>query len=58
MRMSYARFLAMIATSTLAMFALMYLNTHAWDHVSTSTETGPPIGAEKGPPPDGWGKRA
>ena len=26
--------------------------------VSTSTETGPPIGAEKGPPPDGWGKRA
>ena len=29
-----------------------------FDKVSTSTETGPPIGAEKGPPPDGWGKRA
>ena len=25
--------------------------------MSTSTETGPSIGAEKGPPPDGWGKR-
>ena len=31
--MSYARFLAMIATSTLVMYGLMYLNTYAWDHV-------------------------
>ena len=33
MKMSYTRFLAMIATSTLAMFALMYLNTYQLDHV-------------------------
>lgn len=31
--MSYARFLAMIATSTVVMFGLMYLNTYALDHV-------------------------
>jgi uncharacterized protein (DUF305 family) len=31
--MSYARFLAMIATSTIVMFGLMYLNTWALDHV-------------------------
>jgi len=31
--MSYSRFAAMIATSTLVMFALMYLNTYALDHV-------------------------
>lgn len=31
--MSYARFGAMIATSTLVMFVLMYLNTYALDHV-------------------------
>jgi hypothetical protein len=31
--MSYARFAAMIATSTLVMFGLMYLNTWALDHV-------------------------
>lgn len=31
--MSYARFAAMIATSTLVMFVLMYLNTYAFDHV-------------------------
>jgi hypothetical protein len=31
--MSYIRFGAMIATSTVAMFALMYLNTYALDHV-------------------------
>lgn len=31
--MSYTRFLAMIATSTVAMFGLMYLNTWALDHV-------------------------
>ncbi len=31
--MSYARFGAMIATSTIVMFGLMYLNTYALDHV-------------------------
>lgn len=31
--MSYIRFGAMIATSTLVMFVLMYLNTYAWEHV-------------------------
>ncbi len=31
--MGYARFAAMIATSTLVMFGLMYLNTYATDHV-------------------------
>ncbi|MEH6719411.1 MAG: DUF305 domain-containing protein [Aurantimonas endophytica] len=31
--MSYARFGGMIATSTVVMFALMYLNTYALDHV-------------------------
>jgi hypothetical protein len=31
--MSYARFAAMIATSTVVMFGLMYLNTYAIDHV-------------------------
>lgn len=31
--MSYIRFGAMIATSTVVMFALMYLNTYAIDHV-------------------------
>ena len=31
--MAYARFGAMIATSTVVMFALMYLNTYAWAHV-------------------------
>jgi uncharacterized protein (DUF305 family) len=30
---SYARFAAMILTSTVVMLALMYLNTHAMDHV-------------------------
>jgi uncharacterized protein (DUF305 family) len=29
----YARFVAMIATSTAAMFGLMYLNTYQFDHV-------------------------
>ena len=33
MHMSYARFAAMIAVSTLIMFGLMYLNTFALDHV-------------------------
>jgi Domain of unknown function (DUF305) len=31
--MSYARFGAMIVTSTIVMFGLMYLNTYALDHV-------------------------
>lgn len=31
--MSYARFGAMIATSTIVMFGLMYLNTYALDHI-------------------------
>ncbi len=34
--MSYGRFAAMIATSTVVMFLLMYLNTYAWDHVRWS----------------------
>ncbi len=34
--MSYVRFGAMIATSTIVMFGLMYLNTYAWDHVRWS----------------------
>ena len=33
MTMSYARFGAMIAASTIVMFGLMYLNTYAFDHV-------------------------
>lgn len=36
MKMSYTRFLLMIATSTVVMFALMYLNTYAWEHVRFS----------------------
>jgi hypothetical protein len=31
--MSYGRFFAMIATSTVVMFGLMYLNTYLWSHV-------------------------
>lgn len=31
--MGYGRFFAMIATSTLVMYGLMYLNTYSWDHV-------------------------
>jgi hypothetical protein len=31
--MSYNRFITMIVTSTVVMFALMYLNTYALDHV-------------------------
>lgn len=34
--MSYGRFAAMIVTSTVIMFGLMYLNTYAFDHVSFS----------------------
>lgn len=33
MRNSYLRFAAMIATSTVVMYGLMYLNTYALDHV-------------------------
>ena len=33
MNQSYGRFAAMIATSTVVMFILMYLNTYALDHV-------------------------
>jgi len=36
MHMSYWRFAAMIATSTLVMFGLMYLNTYALGHVRWS----------------------
>lgn len=34
--MSYRRFAAMIMTSTIVMFGLMYLNTYAWSHVEFS----------------------
>jgi hypothetical protein len=34
--MTYKRFAAMIATSTVVMFGLMYLNTYAIDHVTFS----------------------
>jgi uncharacterized protein (DUF305 family) len=34
--MSYVRFAAMIATSTMVMFGLMYLNAYALEHVSFS----------------------
>ncbi|WP_099868087.1 DUF305 domain-containing protein [Pararhizobium haloflavum] len=34
--MTYGRFFAMIATSTVVMFVLMYLNTYAIDHVTYS----------------------
>jgi uncharacterized protein (DUF305 family) len=34
--MTYGRFFAMIATSTVVMFILMYLNTYALDHVTYS----------------------
>lgn len=34
----YARFGAMIATSTVVMFVLTYTNTYAWDHVRWSEE--------------------
>lgn len=34
--MSYTRFAAMIATSTIIMFGLMYLNTYALDHATFS----------------------
>ncbi|WP_298814259.1 DUF305 domain-containing protein [uncultured Sphingomonas sp.] len=36
MGMSYGRFAAMIATSTIVMFGLMYLNTYALSHVEYS----------------------
>lgn len=40
MHMSYWRFAAMIATSTLVMFGLMYLNTYALEHVLWSETRG------------------
>lgn len=36
MQPSYLRFAAMIATSTVVMFGLMYLNTYALDHATWS----------------------
>ena len=36
MKASYARFAAMIITGTVLMYALMYLNTYAFDHVHWS----------------------
>lgn len=36
MGMGYGRFAAMIATSTVVMFGLMYLNTYAWSHIEYS----------------------
>lgn len=33
MKMGYSRFAAMIATSTVVMFGLMYLNTYSLDHI-------------------------
>ncbi|WP_217218467.1 hypothetical protein [Deinococcus peraridilitoris] len=30
---NYSRFAAMIATSTIIMFGLMYVTTYRWDHV-------------------------
>lgn len=33
MNMSYWRFAAMIATSTVVMYGLMYLNTYAYEHI-------------------------
>jgi len=36
MPMSYGRFAAMVATSTLVMFGMMYLNTYVVDHVTFS----------------------
>ena len=36
MRNSYLRFAAMIATSTVLMYLLMYLNTYSWSHVRFS----------------------
>ncbi|SDS57438.1 protein of unknown function [Halopseudomonas xinjiangensis] len=40
MHMSYWRFGAMIATSTIVMFGLMYLNTYALEHVMWSETRG------------------
>lgn len=40
MHMSYWRFAAMIATSTVTMFVLMYLNTYALEHVLWSETRG------------------
>ena len=34
--MGYGRFFAMIATSTIVMYGLMYLNTYSIDHIEFS----------------------
>lgn len=36
MKGSYGRFIAMIATSTVVMFVLMYFNTYTWAHLQFS----------------------
>jgi hypothetical protein len=33
MQGSYLRFIAMVVTSTIVMYGVMYLNTYEWDHV-------------------------
>lgn len=33
MEQSYKTFFTMIATSSVLMYAAMYLNTYAWDHI-------------------------
>ena len=38
--MSYIRFVAMIATSVVAMYILMYLNTYSFDHIYWSQTRG------------------
>ncbi|BCS34976.1 hypothetical protein TBR22_A42020 [Luteitalea sp. TBR-22] len=40
MHMSYWRFAAMIATSTIVMFGLMYIHTYTWDHAYMSETRG------------------
>ena len=47
--MNYVRFGAMIVTSTIVMFILMYLNTYALDHVYFS-ETRAYMALVMGPP--------
>jgi hypothetical protein len=49
--MSYDRFVAMITTSTIVMFGLMYLNTYALEHVrfsETRVYMAPLMGAAMG----------
>ena len=47
----YPKFLAMIATSTVVMLILMYLNTYALDHIfwsETRAYMAPPDGSDHG----------